>query len=97
MLIKILGFFDIISAIVLFLASFIDFAVPVMLIFAFCLIAKGIFFIILGGLNAGSFANFIDILAGVLFYLSISFGLPKILFVVFSLLLLQKGVFSLAY
>ena len=97
MLIKILGFFDIIAAIVLFLTGFVKLAVPVLLLFAFYLIAKGIFFAVLGGFELSSFSSFVDVGIGVVFYLSVSFAIPKIILSFCSLFLIQKGVLSLAY
>ena len=94
MLIKILGFFDIIAAILLFLTPFINISTPVLLLFAFIMVVKGIFFFVTGGFDLLSLANFGDILAGVLFYLAVPFALPKILLAIVSLFLLQKGIFS---
>jgi len=94
MLIKLLGFFDIIAAILLFLTPFINISTPVLLLFAFIMVVKGVFFFVTGGFDFFNLVNFGDILAGVLFYLSIPFALPKILLAVVALFLLQKGIFS---
>lgn len=96
-MLKILGFLDIISAIVLFLVGFTKLAIPILLIFAFYMIAKGILFAAMSGLDAGSFASFVDIAIGVVFYLSVSFTIPKLILSIGSLFLIQKGILSLAY
>ena len=97
MIINILGAFDIIAAIVLFLTPFVSFQKSLLLIFAFYLGIKGFFFLLLGGFEFNYFliANVTDIFTGVIFYLTIPFTLPKILIAASSLFLAQKGVTSL--
>lgn len=97
MMLKILGFFDIITAIILFLTGFVKFAIPVLLVFTFFMIVKGVVFAAMGGLDPSSFASFVDIAIGIVFYLSASFTIPKIILSLGSLFLIQKGVLSLAY
>jgi len=97
MLLKILGFIDILLAILLFVNPFVKINTAVLFLIAAFLFAKGLFFIFTGGgLGADSIGNFVDIFVAGLFYISISFSVPKVLLGLFALLMIQKGVVSLA-
>ena len=98
MILKVLGFLDILLAILLFLNPFVNISTSVLFLIALFLFAKGLFFIFTGGgLGADSIGNFVDIFVAGLFYISISFTVPKVLLGLFALLMIQKGVISLAY
>lgn len=94
-MLKVLGFFDIISGIILMFSFFLKLPETAVIFTVFYLIGKGILFLVTSEFSFFSLTNFIDIAIGVLFYLSISFNIPKFLFVLASLFLLQKGIFSL--
>lgn len=97
MILKVLGFLDILLAILLFINPFVQISKTILFLIAAFLAVKGLFFIFTGGgLGADSIGNFVDIFVAGLFYLSISFTVPKVLLGLFSLLMIQKGVVSLA-
>jgi uncharacterized membrane protein HdeD (DUF308 family) len=94
MIIKILGFFDIVAGILLFLTPFVSISKTILLMFALYLVVKGAFFLITGGIGIFALTNMGDILAGLMFYLAVPFALPKILLALVSLFLVQKGILS---
>jgi len=91
MIVKILGILDILAAI-LFWLSAIFHIIPssLILLFAFILLAKGIFFLI-----SEHFASVIDVFIALIMFASLSFHIPQVIVIVLSLILLQKGVASL--
>ena len=91
MILKILGAFDIISAILFWLYAFFHIIPSSFIVFtAFYLIIKGVFFLI-----SADIASALDILSSLLIFLSLTFTLPKIIVILIVIYLLQKGIFSL--
>jgi len=89
MLIKILGVFDILSSILLFVLSF-SVAIPkaIILFFVVILLLKGAFIL------TKSIASAFDIFAAIILILTIYFAIPRPLFFIAGILLLQKGFLS---
>ncbi len=89
MIVKILGFADILAVIALLTSSFLP--QNLVIFMAIYLIIKGLYFILLGGL----FPNVFDIISG-LYLIIASFGfthwIPTVLVMLF---LLQKAIISL--
>ena len=79
MILKILGFLDIISALSIWLAHFFH-IIPqsFLMLIAFYLLAKGIFFLI----------------SAVIIFISFSVNMPGFIIILVSLFLIQKGIFS---
>jgi hypothetical protein len=95
MILKILGFLDILAAILFFLNSVFDKSntwLPNKIIFiaGVYLLVKGIFFIL-----TLDFASIIDVISGILIIISVYYPLYMILTSIVVILLLQKGIFSL--
>lgn len=92
LVIKILGSLDIFSAVIVWVAGvFHIIPSPLLLLVAFYLLAKGVFFLI-----SADIASIIDIICAVIIFLSLSFNMPVFISIIVALFLLQKGVFSLA-
>ena len=90
LIIKILGSLDIFSAIMVWIgAVFHIIPTPLLLLIAFYLLAKGVFFLI-----SADIASIIDIVCAVLIFLSLSFAMPVLVSIIVALFLLQKGIFS---
>lgn len=88
--IKILGSLDIFSAIMVWIAAvFHIIPSPLLLLIAFYLLTKGVFFLI-----SADIASIIDIICAVLIFLSLSFDMPVFVSIIVALFLLQKGIFS---
>jgi len=89
-MIKLLGFFDVIISIALFL-SLLDLKWNILLIiFMIYLFLKGIIFIII----SFDVASIIDIIVSVIILLMLFLNLPGVLVGIAAFLLLQKGIFS---
>lgn len=94
MIVKILGFLDLLTAIFLWLGYFFK-IIPeqFLLLVAFYLLIKGVFFIIL---SAGtSIASFVDVIISGIIFLSFQHTIPKFLIILISLHLIIKGILSL--
>jgi len=91
MLTKILGLLDIFAAITFWLSVFFH-IIPktLVLLFAFYLLVKGVFFLI-----SLDIASIIDVVCAGVMFLSFNYSLPAFVPILVTLFLLQKGVFSL--
>jgi hypothetical protein len=91
MILKILGFLDILSALSFWLFYFFK-LVPekFILLIIFYLLAKGVFFLI-----SKDIASILDVISAFIIFLALSFTLPAFLVILISLFLLQKGILSL--
>ena len=91
MIVKILGMFDILLAILLLLSSFSG-LIPgnLLLILGIILLAKGLFFVI-----SDHIASVIDIVCAVLIMVSIQTEFPFFIRFLIVIYLLQKGIISL--
>lgn len=91
MIIKILGILDILTALLFWLSAFFH-IIPekILLIVAFYLLAKGIFFII-----SRDIASILDVISAGIIFISLNFTLPAIVVILVALFLLQKGILSL--
>lgn len=91
MIVKILGILDIITAILFWIFGIFG-IIPssFILLFAFIILAKGLFFLI-----SEHFASVIDVVIAGVMFLSVSFQIPQAIVIILALILLQKGVFSL--
>lgn len=91
MIVKLLGLLDILIAVCFWLFGFFN-ILPgnFMMILAFILLAKGLFFLI-----SMDIASMIDIAVSVLIFISLNFHLPKIVVALIVIYLLQKGIFSM--
>jgi len=91
MIVKFLGVIDIIAALIFWVFGiFHILPSSLVLVFAFVLLAKGIFFII-----SEHFASVLDVVISIVMFLSVSFNLPKFIIIIFAFLLIQKGIISL--
>jgi len=89
MIVKILGIFDIIAGILLFLLS-IHIKLSILLIpIAIIMMIKGLF-VLMGDIASGA-----DLIIGLMLYGSLFVILPKFLLVLGSIFIIQKGLFSL--
>lgn len=90
MLVKILGIFDFVAAILLFVLSFgLKIPTSIIIFFIVVLLMKGAFVL------TKSIASVMDIFAAIIFILAIYFTLPRLLLIIPAILLLQKGFFSI--
>lgn len=91
MIIKILGILDILAGILFWLSAFFHIIPkPLLLIFAFYLLSKGIFFLI-----SFDIPSIIDVICSVIIFLSFTSTIPKFIAILVTLFLLQKGILSL--
>ena len=90
MIIKILGIFDLIGSVFLFILGW-GFALPQFILTFFAIVfgIKSLFII------TKDIASFFDLFACIMFVLSIFFTLPSGLLLVAGFLILQKGFFSM--
>ncbi|HUS49010.1 MAG TPA: hypothetical protein VMZ91_02510 [Candidatus Paceibacterota bacterium] len=90
MLVKILGIFDLIAALLILALSF-RLAIPqgIIIFFIIVLLAKGAFIL------TKSIASGLDLFAALVLILSLFYTLPYALFFIAAILLLQKGILSL--
>jgi len=91
MIIKILGILDIILGIFLFLAILKLIVTPVLLVGAFYLLAKSIFF----SLEKISLGNVLDFIVAAIIMLTVFAAMPGIVLFIAGIFLIQKGFFSL--
>jgi len=91
MIVKILGILDILVAMLFWLSTFFH-IIPssIIIFFAICLLAKGLFFVILEHI-----ASAFDIIVAILMFVSLSHSIPSLIIFLITFLLLQKGVLSL--
>jgi hypothetical protein len=91
-MIKILGIFDILTALLfwIFATFHIDFLYKFIMVLAIILIIKGAIFLI-----SLDIASIIDIVMGGIIVLSLFIALPKLLVFFIAFFLIQKGIFSL--
>jgi hypothetical protein len=94
MLVKILGLIDIVAGIVFFVYSVfhIEILSSLILLLAFALLIKGIFF----GMNF-NITSLIDIAFAFLLFYSLANQLPLVISIIVCAYLLQKGIFSLLH
>ena len=92
MLIKLLGFLDIVSAVIFFINNTVFHLLPtsIVLLVAIYLLIKGIIFVL-----SADFASIIDIICGIIIISSAFFILPKLIAVIIAVYLVQKGIFSM--
>ncbi|MEK6848016.1 MAG: hypothetical protein AABX65_00090 [Nanoarchaeota archaeon] len=90
MWVKILGLFDIISAVLFWFFLFFGILQFVMPIIAIYLLVKGTTFFI-----TGDKFSILDVISGGLIYSFITFAIPKFIGVLVVLYVLQKGILSL--
>ena len=92
MIIKILGFLDIVVGLSFWLFGVfgIESLAGLILIFGLLLLVKGIIFVI--GMD---FISMVDIIFGIVVIVGSSVEMPILVIIVVSLFLIQKGVFSL--
>lgn len=90
MIVKILGVFDILAAILFWLFAFFH-IIPASLItlVALYLLAKGLIFLI-----SLDIASIIDVIVSVIIFISLAVQIPHIIVFLITLYLLQKGVIS---
>jgi len=91
MLIKLLGFIDIIAAVTLILAFFSIKSNALLLIFAFYLLVKFILF----SIESLAIVNFFDLFGSVVIFWSMAFPMHNVLFLIAAILILEKGIVSL--
>lgn len=92
MIIKLLGFLDIVAAILFFINNSFFNILPtsIILVVAIYLIIKGVIFVI-----SADMASIIDIACGIVILSSAFFVLPRLVAVIVAVYLVQKGVFSM--
>lgn len=91
LIIKILGILDILTALIFWLFGMFEIMPKLLIvILAFYLLIKGLFFLI-----SADIASILDIASAVIIFLSLNFPIPKIIVIITALFLMQKGVFSL--
>ena len=97
MIVKTLGFLDILTALSLWIFHFFHITSDkFILLLAFYLLTKGIFFSITSVSIANlSVVSFLDIISASLIFITLSSPLPSFIIILVSLFLLQKGIFSL--
>ena len=88
MVIKLLGFLDLLAAIFLILAQW-DIGLSIASFFAFYIVIKSLLFI-------GNWASLVDLLAGIYIFLVI-YDMHSAFSLIFALWLLQKSFFSLFF
>ena len=88
MLIKILGFADVIAGLVLIFAMGVGLPIKLILFIGMVLLLKSG----LGMLQ--DFASWTDFLSGIIFLISALFLLPWFIYLIFGILLIQKGFIS---
>lgn len=92
MIVKFLGVLDIVAAIVFWLFGVLNIGSKnLIMVFAFYLLAKGIFFLI-----SADIASILDVACAIIMFIAINAGMPKLVVIIVTLFLLQKGLFSLA-
>ena len=91
MIIKILGILDILAALSFWLFFFVK-IVPetFLLLLAFYLLVKGIFFLI-----SRDIASILDVICAGIIFLTLNYQMPAFIAVLVSLFLIQKGILSL--
>ncbi|MBU3913370.1 MAG: hypothetical protein KKE50_04715 [Nanoarchaeota archaeon] len=91
MIVKILGIFDMLAALLFWVFGIFG-IIPsnLILILAVYLLVKGLIFVI-----SADVASVIDILVSLIMFLSLSFHIPQIIVITATLILIQKGAFSL--
>jgi len=91
MIVKILGFLDILSGVLFWFFAFFN-IIPegLILFFAFYLMLKGLSFAL-----SKDFLSLIDISVGALMFMSVSMQFPTIVSILMSLYLIGKGIISL--
>jgi hypothetical protein len=90
-MIKLLGIFDILASVMLFLSLLNLKWSTLLIIFMIYLFLKGVIFTIM----SFDIASIIDIFSSVIMLLLLFFAVPQALVVLAGVLLLQKGIFSL--
>ncbi|MBU4086492.1 MAG: hypothetical protein KKB21_02850 [Nanoarchaeota archaeon] len=91
MIVKILGIFDMLAALLFWVFGIFGIIPPnLILILAVYLLVKGLIFVI-----SADVASVIDILVSLIMFLSLSFHIPQIIVITATLILIQKGAFSL--
>lgn len=90
MILKILGSLDIFTALSLWIFHFFH-IIPekFIMVLAFYLLAKGIFFLI-----SQDIASILDVICAGIIFLSFNFTIPAFVIILVSLFLLQKGILS---
>jgi len=87
---KILGIFDILTAIIFWVFGFFNIGRGIILFFAVYLLVKGAIFLV-----SQDIASIGDVVCSIIIFASLGFTMPKLVVSVVSLFLLQKGIFSL--
>jgi len=91
MIIKILGIFDIIAAVIFWSFSFFGaFSKTFVLIAGFYLLIKGVIFVL-----TGDVASIGDIVCSLIIFIGAFLMLPKLLVFIVAFFLLQKGIIGL--
>ena len=90
MIVKILGFLDIFTALCFFVFGiFHTISNDFILLLGLILLIKGFIFIFGGSITSG-----LDIISGIIIMISVSVAMPNLIIIIISLFLLQKGAIS---
>ncbi len=91
MIVKFLGGLDILSALAFWFFFFFN-IIPekIIILVAFYLLVKGVFFLI-----SRDIASLLDIISSGIIFLSLNYAIPSFVAILTSLFLLQKGILSL--
>lgn len=88
MLIKFLGFIDLLAGFILIFGAYFSFPMQIPLLLGSTLIMKST----LGFLR--NFASWVDFLSGIIIILSIIVDIPSLISLIHGILIVQKGLFS---